>query len=629
MSLLGWLTKELSGFRGAWTRLDQIQARPERASVARNVRYEPGRVRSRDGYTNRVAVAGKVSSLHQWVTSSLNRVIFFEGGATAKLLDLTNNAIVTLFSQAGRGVQVSESGDKAFIATFTDTQGSAGKVRISLPLISGGQIDTAFAPPWTDVPVVTDTGSGQVTEGVHKFGYIVETRTSFTGRPGPVSAGIFTPVSFTVAAGGRAIALTLTANTPADTARVHPIMTRQDNHDRWYYVPDASVAVPGGATAWVISMPINFSDEQLADGAEEANDQLDALTDSVGGAPPINVSSVASYGRRQVYIADNKAYFSDIDDFQYITEARHVVQTPGQRRIVTSMSLRGSHYLFGPGWTHEVSDNGGTPITWAAPTEVSGAIGTPSILGVEWRTAGDYGWVASQAGLFRFTGQYEARPISYYQTPEWERINWAVPYAVQVRDDYLNQRVLVAAALDANTEASHLLVWDYARGFAPEEVDFSLDNFGSGNFSSLGVVQVPTTLDTQVWIGPRQAGVILASQQNLRTDYSGLLIAAYYETGLALTKGDKPKRLNRFGGIDYAIEGAGTINVSFFSLDRLRQATVTSTLLLAPGLTFERKFSRVEENMTVSFAVYVAGEWFDLSALTVYWKPYATNYANV
>jgi hypothetical protein len=353
--LLGWLAKELTGFRGAWTRLDQLQARPERASVARNVKYEPQRVRSRDGFIDRIAVSGRVSSFHQWISAALNRVIFFEA-TTAKLLDLTNNAVVTLFTQAGgRGIKVSESGDKAFIATFTDAGVSAGKVRISLPLISGGQIDTAFAPPWVNVPTITDTGVGTVTQGVHHFGYIVETRTGFVGNGSPAPSGIFAPVSFTVAAGGRALSLGMTVNTPADAAFVHPIMTRADNLDRWYFVPDGATAVPGGATGWVIGIPINISDELLADGAEEANDQLDALSDTTGGTAPFAVSSVASYGKRQVYIANDKAYFSDPDDFQYVTEAGHVIQTPGKRQIITSFSLRGSHYLVGPAWTHEVS----------------------------------------------------------------------------------------------------------------------------------------------------------------------------------------------------------------------------------------------------------------------------------
>jgi hypothetical protein len=34
--------------------------------------------------------------------------------------------------------------------------------------------------------------------------------------------------------------------------------------------------------------------------------------------------------------------------------------------------------------------------------------------------------------------------VSYYQTAEWGRINWAAPYAVQVKDDYLNQKVYVS-----------------------------------------------------------------------------------------------------------------------------------------------------------------------------------------
>lgn len=588
--------------------------------------------------TARVLVAGKVSSFHQWTTSSFNRVIFFEGPNKARSLSLADNTITDLFTQTGRGLSVSESGDKAFIATFNDAATSAGPVRISLPLVTAGTVDRAFAPPWIDIPTIGDAGAGNVTQGVHMFGYIVETRTSFVGQPSPQPAGVFSPVSFTVAAGGRALTMSLTVNTPADAAFVHPIMTRIDNPDRWYFVPDAAVAVPGGASGWVVNIAINISDERLADSAEEANDHFDALADSIGGTEAINVSSVASYGKRQVYIANDKAYISDPDDFQFITEAGHVVQTPGKRRIVSAFSLRGNLYLIGPSWTHAVSDNGDLPSTWAEPTEVSGSIGSPAPLGVEWRTAGDYAWITSPAGLYLFTGQYGNRPISYYNTPEWERINWAAPWSVQVRDDYVNQRVHVSAALDANTEASHILTWDYARGLTPEDVDFSLDDFAFGNFSAIGLVQVPDTLETQLWVGPKQLGFIVRSDTTSHVDQNALAtsvpaitslaVVSEYETGYALVRGDKAARLNRFGGIDYSIEGSGEILVSFFGLDRLRQVSVTTDLVDSPGQTWERKFYRIEENMSIRFAVDGVGDHFDLTGLTFYYQPYATNYAS-
>lgn len=607
--------------------MDTLQARPERAFIARNVRFEPGRVRSRDGFAARFASAGKVTSFHQWQTSQFNRVIFYDGNKV-RSLNLVDGVVADMFTQAARGAVVSESGSKAFISTYTDTGVSAGPVRISVGSISATEVDMAFAPPWTFVPVMADAGAGNVSEGVHRFGYIVETRTGFVGKPSPVNVfDAHAPVSFTVASGGRALTMGLTLNTPADAAFVHPIMTRVDNPDRWYFVPGAATAVPGGALGWVISIPIDISDERLADSAEEANDQFDALAQTLAGASPIGVSSVAAYGNRQVYIADNKAYFSEPDDYQYITEAGHVVQTQGQRRIVSGGTLRESFYMIGPSWTHAVSDNGDLPSTWASPTEVSGSIGTPAVQGVEWRTAGEYAWVASPSGFYLFTGQYGSRPISYYQTPEWERINWAAPYAVQVRDDYVDQKVYVSVALDANTEASNLLVWDYARGMTPEDVDFVLYNLPS-NFSGLGLVQTHDTRETQLWIGPSTAGQVLRRSKGSHVDYNGQLVASVYETGLILGPADRSKRINQFGGIGYAIEGSGTLTVTVFGPDRVRQILAeTQTLSVGPGQTFERKLYCLEENISIRFEVSGAGSWFDLTSLRVYWKPYATNYA--
>ncbi len=625
MSLRGWPSKEISDFRGAWTRLDGIQARPSRGFIAKNVRFEPGRVKSREGFSVRLAaVPNKIATFHNWITSAFNQVIYFEGADTVKMLNLNGDTVATLFTQAGAGVHVAESGDKAFIATFNSLGHAAGQVRISLPLISAGQIDKAFAPPWVTLPVIADAGDGDVTEGVHRFGYIVETRTGFVGKPSPQPGDVFTPTSFTVAAGGRRLTLSMTANTPADTAFIHPIMTRTDNLDRWYFVPDAQIAVPGGATGWPISVPIDISDERLADSAEEANDHFNALTQSVTGTGPISASGVMTYGKRMVYFANNVVYFSEPDDFQYITEDQHGVQTPGKKRVMTGFQLRGSFYLVGPGWTHEVSDNGDVPATWSSPTEVSSAIGTLAPMGVEWRTAGDYAWVAATAGLYLFDGRYQPRPISYFNTPEWARINWAAAHAVQVRDDYVNQKVYVEAPLDGALAATHLLVWDYARGLTPEDVDFSLDNIGASTLGGIGLVQDPTTLELEFWVGPPAAGSILRRNAEVRTD-NGLKIEAEYETGHVIARGDRGKRINRFGGLDVSVEGSGNLAIVVYGIDRIRWLTFSLPVTATPGESFERKFSLVDENVSVRCSAESTGDWFDLYSLTPYWKPFVTN----
>jgi hypothetical protein len=586
-----------------------------------------GRIVSRDGFSAGVAVAGKTTSLHDWITSGFGIVIFYEG-VLVRALNKATSVISTLYTLAGRAAVVAEAGNNAFISVFGTDGLGAGQARIYQPSVSATTVDKAFSPPLTALPVITDITAGLVSQGEHKFAYIMETRTGFVGKPSPQPSNIFSPTSFTVSAGGRVLNMAITVTIPADGAFIHPIMTRVENPDRWYFVPDAQVAVTPGATT--VNALINISDEMLADGAEEVNDQFgdlfESLSQRVDGTGPFNPSVVFTYGTRMAWIVDNKVYFSDPKDYQYVTEDQHVVQTAGKRRIITGCQLRGSAYLFGTQWTYSVDDNGDLPATWADATEVSGAIGTPAPLGIEWRTAGDYIWVVARSGLYVFNGQYPLRPISYYNA-EWDRINWAAAYAIQIRDRYTAQEVYVAVPLDNATEATHTFCWSYARGLTPEDVDFSLDDYNtgssSGRFGSLGLVQDPTSLENQLWIGPLASGNIRVQDSQETTD-AGATVANVWESGFVLG-GAGRKKLSRFGGIDVSVVGAGLLDVTIYGPDRLRNTNFPVSMTSAPGEDPEVKFDMTEEDVSARFAAEDFGESMDVSSFVVYHKPYATN----
>jgi len=130
MSLIGWFDKEVEGFRGAWSRMDGKRARPTRAQIARNVRYEPKGPITRDGHSSFLDVSGKVTSMFNWVTSSfgigrLNRLIYFVSGDTLVMRDLINSATVSLFTLAGRAASVAEAGNRLYAAIMDSDAESA------------------------------------------------------------------------------------------------------------------------------------------------------------------------------------------------------------------------------------------------------------------------------------------------------------------------------------------------------------------------------------------------------------------------------------------------------------------------------------------------------------------------
>jgi hypothetical protein len=619
VSLTNWQQAEITDLRGEWSRLDQKEARPNRGFVAHNVRFEPGRVRSRDAFIETaVTVPGKATSFHNWIGHGLNRLIYASGGAQVRMRNVATGADTLLFSATCRGITLAEAGDKAIIASFTSAGDGAAQARISLPLVGAGEIDKAFSAPWTNTFTCSDFGTGNASQGTKRFGYIIETRTGFTGKPAPVSGGVFVPVSFTVAAGGRTVKGTMTVNIPAEAGYLHPITTRTDNPDKWYFEPGMSVLLPSGASGYSLSWYYTASDESLEASAVEVVDNFDLLTQDGSGNGPFSPHCAVSYGKRAVYLTPHRAYISEPGDYQYVTDALHGLELPGKRQLVTGFPFRQSLYLLGPGWTYEVSDNGDYPSTWTNPTEISSAIGTPAIKGVCWQTAGDYVWVAAVSGLYLFNGSYSRIPVSHMNSDWWGRINWAAAQSLVMVDDYVHQRIIVAVPLDAATEPSHMFVWDYARGVGPADVDFSWYDSASVTFSALALVMNNITGTQELWLGPTAAGAV-------HKEYAGTTCeaASQYETGFTLT--GRRKKESFIGAVDLDVSGEGDLSVIVYSTDR-EQYTEAGPLTLAayPGYSPQLRFNIQSENASVRLTAAAGGK-FDFSGLTVYLRPWVGN----
>lgn len=619
MSLDGLTKFGVVGPRGAWTRLDNRPVPRERGSLSLNMRFELAKAKCRDGFGADFTVLGKVSSFYNWITNDsgieINRVIYFESGNTAKMRDMIALTTTTLFTQTGQSAVPAEAGSRLYIPVNTSAGIGASQARIVNALIGGAPSDYAFAAPWTVAPVMTAPGAGNCTPGAHRFGYVLETRSGFTGKPGPWSAGIFTPVSYTVGSPAKTLNMAVTGTTPSDAAYLHPIMTRKDNPDRWYFVPDASVAIPAG-TAWTANMTINISDEDLADSAEECDENFDYLTQDSSGGGPFNPFKIVEVGQRLMYLTPQTAYISDPQDYQVLTQIEHAVNLPGQRLMVSGFCLRSNVYILGPSWTYGWSDNNERPRLWGQPELVSGSLGTTGNNCVNSKTGGDYAWVANYIGLFCFDGQYNERPISYMNEPEWRRINWAVPQVIQIVEDSVNQRVHVAAPLDSATEPTHMLTFDFSRGFTWDKVDFSLDNLPS-SFSSIGIVRDRSTGRSEVWAGPAAAGTMFRQTAALRNDV-GSAIDQQYETSFLLPAGAKWKHM-KAAWFEFLVTGVGSLAVTVYGKNRVYSEVLNAiTLSTAPDEDPLTAADFNDENFTVRIRTNAVGSYFDVSEINGY-----------
>jgi hypothetical protein len=328
-----------------------------------------------------------------------------------------------------------------------------------------------------------------------------------------VSPGGQVPISVTLASDNHVIDVDVSVPALPDgggSAKLFLIMTRADNPSNWYWMPTDSQTGQIGEqpvplnTATTLHFVANLSDEDMAASLDPANDQFSLLTQDVNGNSPFNPSYVVAYGQRMCYGDGTILYVSDINNPQQLAADRNAVTMPNQRKIAFAFPLPGSMSLFlmGDRWTAYVNDNSDIPATWPQPVGISGSLGAPSPNCVCFRTGGNYAWVVTEGGVYRFGGVYDDLPVTYMVTDQWLRVNWTAAYTVQITDNVAEHRLYIGVPLDGATDPNAMFCIDYTNGIQYDQVDISLDAFNPAPFAALGVVKEQATDVSNLWIGP-------------------------------------------------------------------------------------------------------------------------------
>lgn len=650
MSNRGWTPKTVENPRGMWSNVAQVKrGNPARATSALNIRISPGAAVSREGTTAILSVGAKVTGMWNWLAPSLTsqNLVLYQEGLDIKRYRLSDGEVDPLLTGLPSQTRAPSFADIDIWAYFCayDLSGTGTiQAHVHNGLFDGAfpEVDIAFRGPIVATgATASDGGTGQCTAGTHLLGFVYTNRDGFTGKPSPVSAEVFAPTSVTLNAGLRTINYSFTmpalqdaGNGGAIDAIVQPIMTRADNPDKWYFVPagggfftpDPAVVPHNFST--VINFTISISDEDLAQSANSAEEQFNLLTATSSGVGPFNPNWLAAYGKRMVYGGGTKAYVSDIDDPQHITEDFHAITLPSQKQIGFGFALGTNFYLTGERWTGRTTDNGDLPSTWVQPVQISDAIGAPFPGCVEPKTAGQYVWVASEAGLYVFNGAYPNHPITFLCQNIWERVNWTAAYAIKIADDVTALRCYVAVPLDGSTECTHTIVVDYTNGLTFDSCDITLDNYTPVTFSSVAVVQNYSQKKAQVWYGPSSAGNITFLDGLSRTD-QGSTIFPSWESGYIRQAGELESSTIRLGNAIYWIRGNGTLVNEWKGLDGTPtivpiitgNGSVITALSTSPGIELQAKGDLCPvENCTIRFAASTVGSWFSLSGFTAYFR---------
>lgn len=616
---------------GSWTLQDATDVPLNHGFLSQNVSFIGGsggasQVQTRLGFQTAFDPNEGMSSLFNWISSLGNLLVWYRtGDRSVQLADITVLASATVIpgDLTGYAAIFADAGARLYAAFFgTNALGASGARVISFQ--SGTFVnDFCFQPPITYTPAApTEPGAGTITQGLHYVGYRIEYRTGFTTRPSPdsgsgiPSSATFQPVAFT-ASGSKSARWTLNTAWPTGAVKVHVIMTPVSNPAQYIFVPGASADVVGGTTMSV-TIDFDISDELLFANGTDSSRSLFLMTNTVSGVPQIYPSVAVTHGDRMVYVTtvtDNVGnesgalFVSEKQAYQEITPDTSLIQLPGLKDITTAISLDGTLYIFGPQWCYRTIDNGSEPSTWPAPALIDGRRGTLSPRGALVAPSGTYAWVASQDGLYFFQGAFSALPVSYYQQPDWDRINWGAAYVVQMVDDPSVKKVYVLVPLDSSTTPTHMLTWDYTNGYGPEEVQYSIDSIQSYDLGAMALVKnglsgMPAGVaqKKEVWLGSSGAAPILRrNSSNDSNPYldNGMPIFAAFETSLFPHLGTGRGEVYQHHGADYRVKGSGPVQITTYTIDHAQQYILEPIQLsITPGELPHRSFDMISEGVS-------------------------------
>ena len=638
MSFREWRHRTISQMRGPRTRPDAVDVPKGRALDALNVEYDAESVRSRHGFATLHSLSEKAAALHNWIknvegaTPTGNALLYVAPDTTKSRMipNLASPSPIDLFTQADMASAVhAESGVQVMVAPLKANGTSAGQCRVVRAYGAAVNVDKAFHGPSTFSFTATDHASaGNVTAGSHRVAYRVLTRNGYLAPLSPTPSGVFTPVSVT-ATGDQRIQFGFTSiSWPIEAAQVFMFMTTTTNLNRYYRVPDANFAVPGGGSPYTYSAYIDISDLELETvGAAVESDELNLFAQNYLGVGPFNPHSVAELGNRMAYIATvegiDQMYASEPNQHQVITADQHVVSLPGFRRIVAAAMIRSAIYILGPNWTYVTTDNGRKPVEWPAIQIVDGQIGTPAPRGVSVNTAQGYMWVAHPNGMYLFSGgKYPDRPVSWFVQDWWARINWSNPTDIEVVDQPHLQRVLVRAPLDGTPLRDYLFVFDYTVGVSPEEINFTPWKLAAGALSGVAVYEHPTTKRLELMTAT-SAGLLLRQKQPTDTtpyaDQAGAFTTTY-QPAYQPERGADVGQVLRFHAFDARVRGSGTLLVTAYGADPAKTFSTSLTLTATPGKDQSKRLALQSEAASLKFST--ESGWFNLSWLKVYFTPW-------
>jgi hypothetical protein len=330
------------------------------------------------------------------------------------------------------------------------------------------------------------------------------------------------------------------------------------------------------------------------------------------------------------------SFADDPESYDGVSGFMSVSENDGQT-VRSAFLLRERLYFVKDRSLHVTEDDGvNEPASWTI-NQVSNAVGTPSVAGVD--VGEDWAVIAGRAGMYLFDGG-EPIKISQEIQPLWNTINWAAGQTLWVRVDTLNKRILCGVPTGTATSPNLILVLDYRSLSSSGEIE----SLGSILFSTLSgklyavgrsrkwcpwnITANSCTLaersdgTAQIFLGNGPVGgagngkIYQLSDTQFSDD--GAAINSYYTTYFFLSNDLEQTyqiRSHRklFAYLTVYAEGAGNLNLSAFADNEAFPTALTTLPLSSPApKDLELPINLLGERVAFQLGTNSPGAWFKL-----------------
>lgn len=594
-------------FKGLWNRGKADTCPSNHFLDCENISFKQNGVETRDGL-ERIFTLGNIKRTHLYkrINESARMLILNNAGS---IFDATISLTVPILTIAGMtDFSAVNIYNRVYLSPHDGLKGlPAQKVYV----YDGTTIRAAggIVPSGTLV-AVNSGNTGSVEPGTHLFAVVFETNTGFLTSPGPtVFASVLAP-------GGKKVELTGIPLGPSYVTHRHIIASRAiqtyNNNQfgvEYFFIANAVINDNSSTTATV-----DFFDSELSDSADYLFDIITEIPAGLVLGVYKNRMVVGNFNDNQFLLrVSNSAepeVMHSIDGLIVVDPA----EAGGVTNIIEHRDLLGITKGLK---SYVTSDNGQEPSTWDV-ISLDPGIGTTvhgiSMILDKQGGSTDRFLLASQGGLILFNGTFQMPELSWKIEDIWARINKNAFHRIQVAYDPINLLIYVAAPLDGATENTHVLFGDASDGLAGDKIKWS--KWTSPSTAPISII-VDVEGNTPIF---KVSGTDVHRQVAGRTNDNSVAIPQFIKFGLSPEK--STGIINHFNFIKYRISGSGSLIPELRGLDDTNQVLPPPFNLSAlPGAQIDRLINFVGEKMSLKIQMNSIDNDFDLSEVTIFFKP--------